>query len=53
MQVVDKGFAVGALGKGADAERHKRLRDLVTKKLDEAKAAQSDTLKQAQADKDG
>jgi hypothetical protein len=53
LQVVDKGFAAGALGKGADAERHKRLRDLVTKKLDEAKAAQAATLKQAQADKDG
>jgi hypothetical protein len=53
LQVVDKGFAAGALGKGADAERHKRLRDLVTKKLDEARAAQADTLKQAQADKDG
>ena len=53
LQVVDKGFAAGALGKGADAERHKRLRDLVTKKLDEAKAAQASTLKQAQADKDG
>ena len=28
-QVVDKGFASGALGTGAEAERHKRLRDLV------------------------
>jgi hypothetical protein len=53
LQVVDKGFAAGALGKGADAERHKRLRDLVTKKLDEAKAAQAATLAQAQAAKDG
>lgn len=53
LQVVDKGFAAGALGKGADAERHKRLRDLVTKKLDEAKAARAATLAQAQSDKDG
>ena len=52
-QVVDKGFAVGALGAGAEAERHKRLRDLVTKKLGEDDAARADNQKQATADKDG
>ena len=52
-QVVDKGFAAGVLGAGAEAERHKRLRDLVTKKLDEDKKSQPETEKQALAAKDG
>ena len=52
-QVVDKGFASGVLGSGAEAERHKRLRDLVTKKLDEDQRARPDNEKQAMADKDG
>ncbi len=52
-QVVDKGFAAGVLGVGAEAERHKRLRDLVAKKLDEDKKAQADNEKQAAAAKDG
>ncbi len=52
-QVVDKGFASGVLGNGAEGERHKRLRDLVSKKLDEDKAARADVEKQAAADKDG
>jgi Tfp pilus assembly protein PilF len=52
-QVVDKGFATGALGKGADGERHKRLRDLVNKRLEEAVAARAETEKQAEAEKDG
>jgi len=52
-QVVDKGFAAGALGTGAEAERHKRLRDLVVKKVAEAQAAQAEEEKQALAAKDG
>ena len=52
-QVVDKGFASGVLGSGAEGERHKRLRDLVSKKLEEDKAARAETEKQALADKDG
>ncbi len=52
-QVVDKGFAGGVLGKGADGERHKRLRDLVNKRLLEAVAARPETEKQAAAEKDG
>ena len=51
--VVDKGFASGALGAGAEAERHKRLRDLVDRKLAEDKAALAETEKQALATKDG
>lgn len=52
-QVVDKGFAANILGQGAEGERHKRLRDLVAKKLDEAKAAQAGAEKEALAAKDG
>ena len=40
--IVDKGFAAGVLGKGAEAERHKRLRDLAVKREAEAK----DTIEQ-------
>ena len=52
-QVVDKGFAAGALGAGPEAERHKRLRDLVVKRVDEAKKTQADDEKQALGAKDG
>jgi hypothetical protein len=52
-QVVDKGFAAGVLGTGAEAERHKRLRDLITKRIDEAKAGQAEAEKQAGEAKDG
>jgi hypothetical protein len=52
-QVVDKGFASNILGQGAEGERHKRLRDLVTRKIEEAKAAQASQLQEAQAAKDG
>ena len=52
-QVVDKGFAAGALGTGPEAERHKRLRDLVTKRLDEAKKTQAEDERQAGVAKDG
>jgi tetratricopeptide (TPR) repeat protein len=52
-KVVDKGFAAGVLGAGAEAERHKRLRDLVNKKVEEAKATQASDEQQALAAKDG
>ncbi len=52
-QVVDKGFATGALGAGAEAERHKRLRDLVVKRLAEDTASRGEDEKQAQAAKSG
>jgi hypothetical protein len=35
-QVVDKGYEVKALGNGAEAERHQRLKNLVMKSLDES-----------------
>ena len=52
-QVLDKGFAAGALGTGPEAARHKRLGDLVAKKLAEAQQAQAEEEKQALAAKDG
>jgi hypothetical protein len=35
MRIIDAGYKNGALGTGAEAERHKRLRDLATKTLAE------------------
>ena len=52
-QVLDKGFAAGVLGTGPEADRHKRLRDLVTKRADEAKKTAADDEKTALAAKDG
>ena len=52
-QVIDKGFAAGALGAGPEAERHKRLRDLVAKRVDEAKKTAVVDEKAALAAKDG
>lgn len=51
--IVDKGFAVGALGTGAEAERHKRLRDLAAKQEVEGKASIDQRAAAAAADKDG
>jgi hypothetical protein len=51
--VVDKGFANGVLGTGAQADRHKRLRDLVEKRLAESKASLAEAEKQAMAAKTG
>ena len=52
-QVVDKGFASNVLGTGAEAERHKRLRDLVAKKLAEDTAARAQDETAAQSAKSG
>lgn len=52
-QVIEKGFAAGVLGTGPEAERHKRLRDLVVKRTDEAKKTQADDEKAALAAKTG
>ena len=37
--IVDKGFAAGVLGTGAEAERHKRLRELANKQETDGKAS--------------
>jgi hypothetical protein len=52
-QIVDKGFAAGVLGTGKEAERHKRLADLVAKKIEEDKKALPENLAEAEAAKDG
>jgi hypothetical protein len=51
--VVEKGFASGALGTGAEGERHKRLRDLAVKAEGESKAAIEKDAQEAAAMKDG
>jgi hypothetical protein len=51
--IVDKGFAAGALGTGAEAERHKRLRDLAYKQEAEAKGSIDGRAAAAAALKDG
>jgi hypothetical protein len=51
--IVDKGFASGALGTGAEAERHKRLRDLANKQEAEAKASIDQRAAAAASAKDG
>ena len=52
-QIVDKGFASGALGTGPQAERHKRLRDLVDKRLAEYKATRDREEQEADEAKSG
>ena len=51
--IMDKGYQVGALGKGDQAERHERLRKLVQKTLEESQASRAQDEKEAQAAKDG
>ena len=52
-KIVDKGFASKALGEGAEADRHKRLRDLALKKEEEAKAAIANQASEAANEKEG
>ena len=52
-QVVDKGFAAGILGAGPEADRHKRLRDLINKRIAEARTTQAADEQSALAAKDG
>jgi hypothetical protein len=52
-QVLDKGIASGALSTGAQAERAKRLKVLVDKKLSEQAASRAEDEKEALAAKSG
>ena len=52
-RIVDKGYAAGVLGVGAEAARHKRLRDLAAKNVAEDKKAVAEAEKQDVASKDG
>jgi hypothetical protein len=51
--VIEKGFASGALGTGAEAERHKRLRELALKQETETKESIERQAQEAAATKDG
>ncbi len=51
--VVDKGYELKLLGNGKDAERHQRLRDLVTKSLAESQKNRAKDEQEALAAKDG
>ena len=51
--VVEQGYTAGILGRGAEADRHKRLRDLVTKQLADDQKNLSQGEAQANAAKDG
>ncbi|MFO1227631.1 hypothetical protein [Roseateles sp.] len=53
MLVVEKGLAAGVLGQGAEGARHKRLADLMVKKIAEAKAGEAANLKAADDARDG
>jgi hypothetical protein len=51
--VMEKGYTAGVLGKGAEAERQGRLRDLIQKTLDESLKNRARDEAEAQASKDG
>ncbi|PKU22514.1 tetratricopeptide repeat protein [Telmatospirillum siberiense] len=51
--VIDKGFGAGILGTGADADRHKRLRDLATRNASEDLRGLAGAEKEAAARPDG
>ena len=53
MQIIEKGYQAGMLGKGNEAERHGRLRSLAQKQLDESKAKREQQEQEALAAKDG
>jgi hypothetical protein len=53
MKVIDQGYKSGALGTGADAERHKRLKDLATKSLAESEKSIEQSEADANASKEG
>jgi hypothetical protein len=52
-KIVERGYASGALGTGAEAERHKRLRDLALKHDAESSASIAARAGEAAAAKDG
>ncbi len=53
LKIIEKGFASGALGKGADADRHNRLRDLAIKRDAERRASIAAEAVQAAAQPEG
>lgn len=53
VKVIDKGYAAGVLGAGAEAGRHRRLKDLAAKNLAEDKKSLARDETQDAATKDG
>ena len=52
-EIMDKGYAAGVLGKGDEASRQGRLRDLINKSLADSQAKRAQDEKDAVAAKDG
>ena len=52
-EIMDKGYAAGVLGKGEEAARQQRLRDLINKSLQESQAKRAQDEKDALAARDG
>src|SRR6266478_4467090 len=53
VKIIDKGYASGVLGTGAEAARHKRLKDMAAKNLADDKKALAREESQSGAVKDG
>ena len=53
VRIIDKGYAAGVLGTGAEAARHKRLKDMAAKNLADDKKALAREESQSGAAKDG
>lgn len=53
VRIVEQGYKAGALGKGAEADRHKRLQELAVKKAGEQKAGIDAQATEAAAQKTG
>jgi hypothetical protein len=53
VKVIDRGYAAGVLGAGAEAERHKRLKDLAAKNLAEDKKIIAQEEQKGTGAKDG
>ncbi len=51
--IIEKGYATGMLGKGDQAERHQRLKDLAQRQLDESLKNRAKDEREALAAKDG
>jgi hypothetical protein len=52
-KIIEAGYKAGALGTGNDAERHKRLRDMAAKALDESNKGAAAAEAEAKQSKDG
>jgi hypothetical protein len=53
LKIIDQGYKAGVLGTGTEAARHGRLKDLATKRAEEAKAKFAASEAEAQKSADG